>query len=436
MVRYGGMSEGIGILGIIILAAFLSIFSGLAGMIIKKVAIPASYGIAPLFLIPFIWVVKDLVISKIFGGFPWCLAGYSQYNNIYFVQLAEIGGIHLITFLLIFFNILFYKLLRNIKQRRILIRFIIVIVVSFICIYNIGYYLYWNSSKEILPLKTHRAGIIQPNTGNDPIGYSKKNRILNRLFSESRQLTEEGAEFIVWPEHTVSIYPLQTPSYLDRFTHFVNANVPLIAGFTDLNSDRIIYNSAILFKEDGIEKYDKIHLTPFGEYVLFREILFFVKRITDEIVDFTPGESFRNLNVQNHLISVPICYEVIFPNLVRKFIALGGELIVTISNDSWFGDTSAPYQHLSMATFRCIENRRFLLRSTSNGISAVVNPVGEVLTQTQYNTADRFIGEFKYISHKTIFTRYGYLFPYFCLAVLVVYLVAVFVRDRKNRKNN
>ena len=422
MIRYGGMSEGLSILSLIILAAFLSLFHGIAGIFIKK---------APLFMVPFIWVCKDLIIENIFGGFPWCLAGYSQYQNIYFIQVAEIGGVHLVTFILIGFNTLLYWLIRNIRHREIRKQIVAALLVSLSCVYTVGYFLYQSGVSRIAPLKTHRAGIIQPNTNNDPINREEKLRILDRLFTESRELARQGAEFIIWPEHTVYIYPLQNQRDFNRFTRFVESNVPLLAGFTDFNSNREIYNSAILFDKDGVDKYDKVHLTPFGEYVLFREILFFVKRITDEIADFTPGAAVHNLTIHGHPVSTPICYEIIFPGLVREFVSSGGELIVTISNDAWFGNTAAPYQHLSMAVFRCIENRRFLLRSTTNGISGVVNPVGEILYQSPYNTADRFIGSFKYIEHKTFFTCCGYLFPYFCLIFLLVYLIKVFARGSR-----
>ena len=378
-------------------------------------------------MVPFIWVCKDLIIENIFGGFPWCLAGYSQYKNIYFIQVAEIGGVHLVTFILICFNTLLYWLIRNIRHRDIRKQIIAALLVSLSCVYTVGYYLYQSGVSRTAPLKTHRAGIIQPNTSNDPISREEKMRILSRVFTESRGLARKGAEFIIWPEHTVYIYPLQNQKDYNRFTRFVRLNVPLLAGFTDFKSNREIYNSAILFGKDGVEeKYDKVHLTPFGEYVLFREILFFVKRITDEIADFSPGTAVHNLNIHGHSISTPICYEIIFPGLVRKFVSSGGELIVTISNDSWFGNTSAPYQHLSMAVFRCIENRRYLLRSTTNGISAVVTPGGEILYQSPYNKADRFIGSFKYIKQKTFFTCCGYLFPYFCVVFLVVYLIKSF----------
>jgi len=437
MVHYGGMSPPLGILGIIILAAFLSLFHGLAGILIRRAYL--SYPLLQLLLIPLIWISRDLFIEKIFGGFPWCLAGYSQYKNTLFAQLAEIGGVHLVSFLLIFLNILLFRLILSKGREK---RFAASLVVALVSIYTVGFYLHRSATARSAALDSHKAGIIQPNTSNDRITRQEKLAILGRLFKESEELAGKGAEFIIWPEHTVHIYPLQSTDYRRRIYKFVNANVPLLAGFTDMQSFSRIYNSAMLFEKtsgaspiniDNIQKYDKVHLTPFGEYILFRELLFFVKRITDEIADFSPGSEVHNLNINGHKVATPICYEIIFPELVRDFVSRGGELLVTISNDSWFGDTSAPFQHLSMAVYRCIENRRYLLRSTTNGISAVVSPTGEILYRSAYNTSDHFIGEFKYLDYQTFFTRYGYLFPYFCAVLLLLFYVIGFITSRKNR---
>jgi len=120
--------------------------------------------------------------------------------------------------------------------------------------------------------------------------------------------------------------------------------------------------------------------------------------------------------------------------MVRDFVDKGAELLVTISNDSWFGDTSAPYQHLGMAIFRCIENRRYLLRSTTNGVSALVDPTGKVLYHSPYNTEDRFIAPFRYIQTRTVFTRFGYLFPYVCLGLSILALIWQWIANLRRRR--
>jgi len=428
MVKYGGADLPISIVGLIALSLFLSIFHGLAGVLINKIINSSRSLLTILFMIPVTWIAKDLVVERIFGGFPWCLTGYSQYKNIYFVQVAEFGGIHLITFVMILMNILLYRLLRYRDKKA-----FIALFVCFVAVYTTGYYLYNSSESAVSKLETHQAGIVQPNVSNDPISYEAREKLLENLLDVSRDLARKGAEFVVWPEHSVDLYPLQNQEHFDGLMNYVRANVPLLAGFTDMQGTNGIYNSAFLFKKDSFDKYDKVHLTPFGEYILFREVLFFVKRITDEIADFTPGKELKNLNFNGNPISTPICYEVIFPELVRDFVAgeNGGRLIVTISNDSWFGNTSAPYQHLAMAVFRSIENRRYILRSTSNGISGIVSPTGEILYQSSYQKSDQFIAPFKFISTRTVFNRIGYLFPYFCVLLVFIHFSILFFKRKK-----
>lgn len=441
MMQYGGMHPTLSIFGLILMAAFFSLLTGLAGIFIYKILVRAAHdervgrpfaAVVPLLVIPLTWVTKDLILEYIISGFPWCLTGYSQHQNLYFIQVAEWGGIHLVSFAVIFFNVLFYRLWKakdNVQRKAVLIA----LLVSVVGVYSVGYYLHRSARAEAESAQTHAAGIIQPNTNNDPISRARKMGILHRIIQESTELAQQGAEFVVWPEHTVSVYPLQMQYEYQMLNRFVTqANVPLLAGFTDLGDHKKIYNSAVLFEKDRWTKYDKVHLTPFGEYILYRELLFFVKRITDEIADFTPGEAVRNLAVNGHAVSTPICYEIIFPRLVRRFIAKGGELIVTISNDSWFGRTSAPYQHLAMALFRSIENRRYMLRSTTNGVSAVVSSTGEILYRSPHHQEDRFIGHFKYLDRKTVFNRFGYLFPYLCAVLLLLYGVYYFIFYRED----
>ncbi len=417
MIKHGGMNKILSFLGLLLLAAFLSLFTGFAGMLIKR-ALQRSTPAA--FMVPLIWVGKDLVLERILSGFPWCLTGYSQYQNLYFIQWAEFGGIHLISAVVVFFNLLIYLFIRD-KSKKVLV----VIMVSLVSIYSSGYFLYKWEEQRSGDIESHQAGIIQPNYFNELVYGREKQERLNWLFSASRELKEKRAEFVVWPEYTVPLLPLQTPYQLKQLMDFVAANVPIIAGFNDYIGQDEFYNTAFLFKKQGIDRYYKVHLTPFGEYVPFRKLLFFVKNITSEIGDYSFGQDVRSLELNGHAIAAPICYEMIFPELVRDFAARGAELIVTISNDSWVGDTSSPRQIFSMAIFRTIENRRCMLRATSTGISAAVASSGKIIYQSRWNTQDTFIAPFKYIKRKTLFTRFGYLFPHACFFFVLVYFTAL-----------
>lgn len=426
MVRYGGTSVFLGIISLIVLSIFLSLFSGMAGILMGTAIHKKPF---PFILLPLIWVSRDWVIEKIFGGFPWCLAGYSQFKHLFFIQWAEWGGIHLITFLLIYFNVLIYKAIRGKNPR-----YLITILASLVLIDSAGFGLMTAQNRRMKPIAVNQAGIVQPNITHDrTFDFPSISVELKRLFQISESLQRKGAEFVIWPEYTIPIYPRQTPFYLKQFAEFTGRRIPILAGFTDYQNQNNVFNAMLLFNGNQVSQYDKVHLTPFGEYVLFRKWLFFVKKITDEIGDFTPGRNIHNLTLRGHRLATPICYEIIYPELVKEFIAKGGEIIITASNDSWFGLSSAPYQHLSMAVFRSIENRRYLLRSTSNGISAAIDPTGKIIYQANMAAAECYLARFRYLSRKTFFTRAGYLFPLLSILLLIIIFTPDIIRAAKVR---
>jgi len=429
MVNYGNTSEFLAVVGLISLLIYLSIFNGIAGFFINK-SINNKYNI--FFIIPSIWVVKDFIVEKLFGGFPWEFIGYSQINNFYFVQNAEIGGIYLISFLVVLINVyLAYIILYKSKT---LIR---ALVIVFVIIYLTGYILNIHNLNKISNIKYNKAGILQPNWYyKSEAEYMPVRKKLNILFKKSNSLMNEGAEFVIWPEYTVSIYPTKNLYYMELFNNFSQKNIPVFAGFIDVKTRNEFYNTIFLFTNKGYQKYDKTRLTPFGEYIPFRKLLFFVKKITRGILDFSSGKIIKNLSLNNHKFSTPICYEIIYPEIVREFTSKGGEVILTISNDSWFGNTSAPYQHLSMARMRAIENRRYVLRSTSTGISALIDTTGKLLYKSPVYKEDKFIAKFKYIKYKTFYVKFGYLFPYLLSLILfIVFIKHLFTGFLKRSKN-
>jgi len=421
MVYYGGMNRFLGIFGLIVLSAYISLFYGLSGLVIKKAV---RSDISALFIIPSAWIFKDLILEKLFGGFPWEFAGYSQYKNTYFIQITELGGIHLISFIIIFLNIALYLFLKN-RDKKYIISFILILFST----YTSGFFLYKSDlSLENRLLRT-RAGIIQPNTGQNFSNHKKwKRASLKGLFEESIKLKNKGADFVIWPEYSIGLAPLQNKYIFNKFSNFALENIPLFAGFTDYKNSDEMYNSIMLFKKNGFEKYDKVRLVPFGEYIPFKDLFFFIEKITDEISDFTPGAEIHNLTLSGKKISTPICYEIIYPEIVRDFISLGGEAIILISNDSWYGTTAAPYHLLSMSVFRSIENRRYILRATSNGISAVIDPRGKIVKSVPLNTEQSFAADFSFRENLTFFTRIGYLFPYAMAILTFVFLMLSFRR--------
>jgi len=426
MVYYGGMNRILGMAGIFILSAYIALFHGLAGLLIQKALLR---DLKAMVLIPSAWVAKDFILEVLFGGFPWEFAGYSQYRNVWLSQLAEIGGVHGITFLIILFNVLFYLL---IKKRKLI--FLILPVFFLVLSHGSGYILFTLDHRSESGLPESSAGIIQPNTGQVVSGHGPRRRItLDDLFTESIELKEQGADFVIWPEYTIGLAPLQNRSLYMRFQDFSLNHVPLFAGFTDYRGPDEMYNSIMLFDNGRFQKYDKFRLVPFGEYIPFKDLFFFINKITDEISDFTPGKGIFNLEVLGEKVSTPICYEIIYSRIVRDFIHRGGKAIILISNDSWYGTSSAPYQLLSMSVFRSIENRRYILRSTSNGISAVIDPRGKIIKRVPLNVKDSFVSRFIFRERETIFTRYGFLFPWLSVLVVLLSMILPLIRRIKNR---
>jgi apolipoprotein N-acyltransferase len=179
-------------------------------------------------------------------------------------------------------------------------------------------------------------------------------------------------------------------------------------------------NSAFLVNPDGklIERYDKMELVPFGEYI--PPAFDWVNRITGEAGDFVPGTRLITLPVGEHKLGAFICYESAFPNLVRQFTAQGADLLVNLSNDGYFGDSDAREQHLSLVRMRAAENGRWILRSTNDGISAMIDPAGRVISTIPQHQETSQVMQFNYERGMTVYARYGDWFPWTCFGIAAI----------------
>jgi apolipoprotein N-acyltransferase len=189
------------------------------------------------------------------------------------------------------------------------------------------------------------------------------------------------------------------------------------------------YNSAMIVGADGsrLGRYDKIHLVPFGEYVPFRNLLTFAHKLTGRVSDFSRGEERSAFRLPtetgaSHRYGIFICYEAVFAEEVRQFARNGAEVLVNISDDGWYGDTSAPWQHLNMARMRAIENRRWLLRDTNNGVTAAIDPYGRVRQSVPRHQADALPAQYGFRDDVTFYTAHGDVFAWVC-AILSIGVV-------------
>jgi apolipoprotein N-acyltransferase len=282
-----------------------------------------------------------------------------------------------------------------------------------------------------------RVAVLQGNIAQeDKWNPALADAITDRYIGMTRQALARGATFILWPESS-------TPFYfeLDRVRGAAIRRLAQESGATLLvGSDQVepvqtnptrtslerYYNAAFLVKPDGSigAIYRKMHLVPFGEYVPLKRVLFFVGPIVEAVSDFTPGDLPVLLPVGGNVASTAICYEVIYGSLMRRFVLDGSQLLTTITNDAWYGRSSAAYQHWDQAVMRAIENGRYLARAANTGISGFVDPYGRVLARSDLFEQALLVEDVRFLESRTIYARIGDLVAWLCLALTAAALLA------------
>jgi apolipoprotein N-acyltransferase len=245
----------------------------------------------------------------------------------------------------------------------------------------------------------------------------------------TREAANQGAQFVIWPESATPFFFEEDRAAGDRIRQLVReTGIELLFG-----SDQVehtdpprYYNAAFLIRRDGSTAavYRKLHLVPFGEFVPLKRLLFFVGTLVEGAGDFTPGQAMVMLPAGFGTISTAICYEIIYPGLVRSSVLAGSRLLTTITNDAWYGYSSAPYQHFLQASMRAIEEGRYLARSANTGISGIVDPYGRVVQQSRIFERTVMIGDVRMLDDSTVYGRIGDACAYMCAALTLTSLVA------------
>jgi apolipoprotein N-acyltransferase len=378
----------------------------------------------------------EYILTYVLTGFPWCLLGYSQFKNISFIQLASVTGIYGLSFLLVLFQSLFVL---SMKFRK---RYPFFIGLGLLLLIHFGGFL---SLKKVTPAEnTFTASVIQGNVSSDiywdRISSQEILELFNRHIELSQHSYAEGAGLIIWPEFTVPLcFSCREELYeyfKERLFKFVtDTKCTLLLGTNEKRRSQEkthYFNTAIGLSPDfSMSQYYKMHLVPFGEYTPYKKIFFFIEKVTHAIGDITPGNQYSLHQYKELKFGSPICYEIIFPNQVRKFVKKGANFLVTITNDGWYGKSSAPYQHFAMAVLRAVENRRYLLRAATTGISGIIDPYGRILSQSELMTKTYLLGKITPSEKLTFYSRFGNILPLGSLTLVVVFLIlAVFKRKK------
>ena len=370
-----------------------------------------------LLLAPFAWVAAEWGRGHLFGGFPWGLLGYSQYGRLPAIQIAELGGVYAVSFVVMAVNAA--------VAGAVLLPWRHAVCGVALGGALLGLTLWFGAARlreGAEPAETARVTVMQPSI-EQPLKFDPEHAstTLGIYFALSRRAAADSPALVVWPETA-------TPTPLVRDVGLVDAlrglaqslHAAIVVGAIDVEgTDRVLLrNSAYLLTERGIEgRYDKMHLVPFGEYVPLSGVIGFVRGWAEFISELEPGSRTVVFPGPPAPFGVVICYEGIFPELVRDFVKNGARLIVNITNDAWFGRTSGPQQHLAMYPFRAVEHRTAIVRAANTGISAFIAPSGQILRRLPLYERDIMTSDVALRTRTTLYTRLGDWVAYLGLAV-------------------
>ncbi|MBI4698027.1 MAG: apolipoprotein N-acyltransferase [Nitrospirae bacterium] len=421
------------------LALYVGLFSALFSHLSRRSRFPA------LFFAPVLWVTLEVLRTYALTGFPWSLLGYSQYKFLSVIQVADITGVYGVSFLVVAVNGAIYDVAdhwpKKINQMPLFDRWPLPVGLSFLAVillFSLSYGV-WRLGKDEGGEKI-RVSVIQGNFEQEQKwDISFQRQIIDTYKRLTDRVSARSPKLIVWPETAVPFVFGRDEAFTAEIVEFekkLKAHL-LFGGVLEkgLRDNQYHYsNSSILLSPEGqlISVYDKIHMVPYGEYVPLRRFFPFISKLVEGIGDFTPGSEYTVMNIPGGRFSTLICYEIIFPDMARKFAEKGADFLVTITNDAWFGRSSAPYQHFSIAVLRAVENRMPVVRSANTGISGFIDAKGRIMSKSGLFVEDALTEEITIRSlSRSFYSKYGDLFAFLCI-ISCVLLIANNVYTEKH----
>jgi apolipoprotein N-acyltransferase len=414
--NYGNINIFISIAIMLFLALYISLYIAFFPIILNF--FKNENDILPIFWGASAWIALEYLRAHLLTGLPWCLLGYSQYSIISLIQISDCTGVYGVSFIIVIVNLLMYNLFFNLNiknAKKLVIKTVFTsILIGSVILY--GYYALHKKTGFETAKEKIRAALIQANIDQTlkwcPEFQEKTIDIYRKLSKKSACF---NPDIIVWPETAVPFFFQDMSKFSEeifKISKVIGTNILFGSPAYSREMDKIrYYNRAYVINKDKIlGYYDKVHLVPFGEYVPLKKFLPFIHRLVVASGDFLPGKSINPIIMGDIKIGPLICFESIFPNISRIHSHHGSDLLVNITNDAWFGRTSAPYQHLSMAVFRCVENGLPMLRAANTGISAFILQNGKIVKKGRLFTEEVLMEEIKCGSNKTFYSKYGDIF--------------------------
>ena len=432
LTEYGHLPGPVSIFFLIVLSGYLSLYFSAFAFLLRwaaeKTDLPETLFAPPL------WVSLEYVRGFLLSGFPWGLLGYSQFLTLPMVQISDVTGIYGVSFIIVLVNVSLGRLIAASSERgrRPVLKELLAagIILAMTAIY--GQWRLTELDRKAPDEKTFQVALIQGNIRQDLKWEPQFQEETVKIYTDlTRQVKSQTPDLIIWPETATPFFFQSVLPFQDRILELSHEmGVPILFGAPAFDRDgpRVNYfNSAFLISPEKkiLGRYDKVHLVPFGEYAPLAGVLGFTRDIIGAIGDFTPGAEVRNLTLPWGKFGVLICYEAIFPELTRSFVDRGGQFLVNITNDAWFGRTAAPHQHLAMATLRAVENRVPIARAANTGISALIDSGGRVVQSTDLFTREILSGKIGINKSRTFYTEFGDLFTYLCVGFSVLFLILI-----------
>jgi apolipoprotein N-acyltransferase len=431
MSHYGGLPYTTGVLLYLAMCLYLGMYGGLFGLLVHWIH-PASSFRRWLF-VPLAWAAVEYIRTYLFTGFPWNLVAASIVDYTSLIQFDRVAGPYAMSMLILLpaTTICWYTIARPTGVRRLLLVGGTIIIL----------FVWWATGLVAAKLIARPTGtpemtaaLLQPNISQE-MRWSSESlvAIFQRMMTMTDDAVRHHVNVVIWPESTVPLSYSSTDFYREQIESTSRAaNVDIILGSVaeDPTQPAKLWNAAFLVSNGRtIGHYDKIRLVPFGEYVPLRKLLFFAEKLVHAVGEFEFGTKDTPLVGRFHY-GPAICYEIVYPQIARSQVQHGADVLVTITNDAWYDGTSAPRQHLNQARLRAIETDRYLLRSGTTGISALVDPTGRLLREIPMGQQGIIYANFHPRTTITPYVRLGDWFAWFACAAV---MIAVFRGRRAKR---
>ena len=422
---YGKVNIVLSVLIILLLAAYMSIyfiaFSAVTALFLRRQKIALV-----ILSIPVAWVCLEYIKSRLFAGFPWENLGYSQYEILPLIQFADVIGVYGISFLIVFVSTIIFTVIS--AKEKIAIKTAYIFGAVALIVVLIGYGCYRLDSFAQMAKQIHAEVEVSLVQGNIPQDVKWEPHFQSETMQAYRTLSKyvptNNTRLIIWPETAMPFF-LQDEGIYQRIAletirkagawAVIGAPGYVFEGRTKYS----VTNSAFVVSPQGTtrNRYDKVHLVPFGEYV--PSLIPFVTKMVADIGDIKEGVGYIPVALGNISAGILVCYEAIFPEISREYARQNVDVLINITNDGWFGKTSASYQHLSMVALRAVETRRHVLRAANTGITAIIDPTGKIVASTEIFERTRLDRKIKLAKMDTVYTRIGDLFVYINFALLM-----------------